>query len=87
MEKDLIINKLNYQILKNKEDWIKLSNEKEIQSLEIIELKQNIDNNFKEDIEKNQKLNEIMQKNLFLESENYVITFLSVIILILISNS
>lgn len=72
MEKDLIMNKLNFQILKNKEDYNKLINDDEIKNIEIKELKQNIEKNFNEDILKNHKLNEMMEKNLFLESENYV---------------
>lgn len=73
MEKDLIINKLNYQILKHKEEYNKLLFEKDSQKFEIKDIQENYERCLNENIENSQKLNEIREKYLHIEDENYVL--------------
>lgn len=73
MEKDLIINKLNYQVLKQKEDVNKLLNERDCQKFEIKDIQENYEKCLNENLVKTQSLNELRENNLHVENENYVI--------------
>jgi len=73
IEKDMIINNLNYQFLKHKEDHNKILNERYSQNYEIKDIQENYEKILNENIEKTQKLNELREKNFLIENENYVI--------------
>lgn len=75
IEKDLIINKLNYQLIKIKEDLSKKITERDCQDYEIKEIQENYEKCLTENIDKTQQLNNLREKNLHLENENYVKKF------------